>query len=256
MIPLLDEEERAQEVIEKKALYTQSLKEALGKRYVLAKDGLSDQEQDDDTPVAMKYEPMEGDKVEPEIGETDQVQHEAFDRYITARVNLPQGESKAYGTVMGRKRDANGDLVGISHQNSLLDIAIYEVQFDSGDVEEYNANIIAKSIYAQVDDDGYTTYLLHKIIDHHKSGEALKDDDEAILQQGTKLYRTTRGWELCVNWNDDSTSWVPLMELKDLNPIETDEYAKAIGIAKDLAFRWWVPYTLKKRDRLIMAMKK
>ena len=198
MIPLLNEEERAQEVMEKKEFYTQSLKEALRKRYVLAKDSLSGPDQDDDTPVAMKYEPIEEDKVEPEIGEADQVQHEDFDRYITARVNLPQGDSKAYGMVMGRQRDFNGNLIGISHQNPLLDTAIYEVQFDSGDVEEYNANIIAESIYAQVDDDGYTTYLLNEIIDHRKSGVALEDDDEAILQQGTKKYRTTRGWELCV----------------------------------------------------------
>ena len=136
----------------------------------------------------MKYEPMEEDEVEPELGEADQVQHEAFDRYITARVNLSQGDSKAYGTVMGRKRDANGKLVGISHENPLLDTAIYEVQFDSGDVEEYSANIIAESIYAQVDDDG-TTYLLNEIIDHRKSRDAMK----AMMKQFSNKVPSSTG---------------------------------------------------------------
>jgi hypothetical protein len=46
LIPLSAEDERSEAVGERKTLYTASLKEALGKRYVLAKDSLPS---DDDT---------------------------------------------------------------------------------------------------------------------------------------------------------------------------------------------------------------
>ena len=39
--------------------------------------------------------------------------------------------------------------------------------------------------------------------------------------------------------------------LKNLNPIEVAEFAVAGGIDKEPAFTWWVPYTLRRRDRII-----
>ena len=47
-----------------------------------------------------------------------------------------------------------------------------------------------------------------------------------------------------------------LKDMKDSNPIETAEYARAVGIEKQPAFIWWVKHTLKHRDRLLKAMKK
>ncbi len=32
------------------------------------------------------------------------------------------------------------------------------------------------------------------------------------------------------------------------------KYVTALGIADEPAFAWWVPYTLKKRDRIIAAV--
>jgi hypothetical protein len=48
-------------------------------------------------------------------------------------------------------------------------------------------------------------------------------DDVYIINKKTgkkRLKQTTKGWELCVTWNDGSTAWVPLKELKDANPVE------------------------------------
>ena len=39
--------------------------------------------------------------------------------------------------------------------------------------------------------------------------------------------------------------------LKESNPIEVAEYAKILGLANELFFLWWVPFTLKKRDHII-----
>jgi hypothetical protein len=54
---------------------------------------------------------------------------------------------------------------------------LYEVEFDSGETEAYHANIIAESIFARVDDDGYTTFMLKEIIDHKKDATALSMED-------------------------------------------------------------------------------
>ena len=47
-----------------------------------------------------------------------------------------------------------------------------------------------------------------------------------------------------------------LKDMKDANPIETAEYAVANQLVSEPAFSWWVPYTLKTRDRMVKAMKK
>ena len=48
---------------------------------------------------------------------------------------------------------------------------------------------------------------------------------------------------------------MPLEDLKDSHPVEVAEFAKARGISDEPAFAWWVPYTLKKRDVIIVAIK-
>ena len=66
---------------------------------------------------------------------------------------------------------------------------------------------------------------------------------------------TTKGWDLCVLWKDGSTSWVPLKDLKESNPIEVAEFAVAHKIHHEPAFVWWVPKVLKTRQRVLSAVK-
>ena len=258
VFPLTEEEERSELVKERQKSYGLSLKEALGSRYELAKDMKTDPEEE--TPEHIDYEPIlpEDSKVEP-LAEADEVQHEAFDQYISARVCVPQGDNMVYGTVRRRKRDSDGELIGKSNKNPLLDTSLYEVEFDSGETEAYHANIIAESIFARVDDDGYTTFMLKEIIDHKKDATALSMEDAYYTHKHTgkqRLKPTTKGWQLCVRWNDESTTWVPLKDLKESNPIDVAEYAVNMKLVTEPAFAWWVPYTIKKRDRIIKAVKK
>ena len=46
-----------------------------------------------------------------------------------------------------------------------------------------------------------------------------------------------------------------LKDLKDTNPIELAEYAKANNIAEEPAFKWWVTFCLQKRNRIISKTK-
>jgi hypothetical protein len=69
------------------------------------------------------------------------------------------------------------------------------------------------------------------------------------------LLTNTLLMSLRVTWCDGSTSWEALKDLKEANPIETAEYAVAYSLSSLPAFSWWVTYTLKKRDRIISAVK-
>jgi hypothetical protein len=51
------------------------------------------------------------------------------------------------------------------------------------------------------------------------------------------------------------SSWVPLIELKDSNPVELAEYAVANKIDQEPAFHWWVTDVLRKRNRIIAKVK-
>ena len=42
--------------------------------------------------------------------------------------------------------------------------------------------------------------------------------------------------------------------MKESNPIEVVEYAVSQNIQDEPAFKWWVPWTLRKRDRIISAV--
>ena len=44
--------------------------------------------------------------------------------------------------------------------------------------------------------------------------------------------------------------------LKESNPVEVAEYSVSQGIDTQPAFKWWVPYTLKKRDVIISTVMK
>ncbi len=47
---------------------------------------------------------------------------------------------------------------------------------------------------------------------------------------------------------------VSLKVLNESSPLEVAKYATALGIAEESVFAWWVPYTLRKRDRIIAAI--
>ena len=67
--------------------------------------------------------------------------------------------------------------------------------------------------------------------------------------------RTTQGKWLLAEWKDGDQDWIPLKDLKESNPIETAEFAVANGTQDEPAFAWWVPHTLKKRNRITKKVK-
>ena len=66
---------------------------------------------------------------------------------------------------------------------------------------------------------------------------------------------TTKEWQINVQWKDGSTTWSKLKDVKDSYPVELAELAMENGISKEPAFAWWVPFTLKKKARIVAKIK-
>ena len=111
----------------------------------------------------------------------------------------------------------------------------------------------------QVDSDGMSTTLMEAIVDHRRDqSKALHHQDKYVQTKNGRhhLRKTTKGWELLIKWKDKSESWIKLADMKESHPVEVAEYARARGIDKEPAFKWWVPHTLKKRQVILAALKK
>ena len=63
--------------------------------------------------------------------------------------------------------------------------------------------------------------------------------------------RTTRGWEICVQWKDGSTNSIALKDMKDSYPVYLSDYAVTNKVQDEPASSWWVPYALRKRKKII-----
>eukprot|EP00978_Attheya_sp_CCMP212_P012594 scaffold31500_cov55-Attheya_sp.AAC.3 len=77
-----------------------------------------------------------------------------------------------------------------------------------------------------------------------------------VGKNGNKhMRRTTKGWKLLVKWKDGSSYWLPLADLKELDPVQAAEYAVANKLENEPAFAWWVKETIKRLDRIISQVK-
>ena len=108
----------------------------------------------------------------------------------------------------------------------------------------------------QVDADGYHRQSLEGILDHSSDNRAVEKKNKCIFsKRGRRSMRqTTVGWKFRVKWKDGNTTWISLKDLKEYNPIEVSEYVTAHSIQNEPAFTWWVPFKLRKRDRIISSV--
>jgi hypothetical protein len=190
--------------------------------------------------------------LDPDHGDLE-VTPEMGDNYLNAEISVPQGGTLAKGRITSRKRDNNGDPVGLANVNPILDTREYTFTFNAGDETVLNANLIAEGLYAQCNPDGNQYVILDSIIDHRRLDTALRPSDQKVVRPDGRTYMkcSTIGWQVCCQWKDGSTSRENLADLKESHPLESAEYAVTQGIDHKPAFNWWVPHVLKKRDRII-----
>ena len=185
-------------------------------------------------------------------------QQPAFDKIINAEVMIQNGDEMVMGKVTRRSLDADGRMTGTYHDNLFLNTITYDVEFPDGQVKEYGANIIAENMLTQVDSDGYSLSLMDSIINHQRDpSQAIPMEDKYITTKSgqKRLRKTTKGWKLLIKWKDKSKAWINLADMKEAHPVETAEYTRARGISNEPAFAWWVPYSLRKREIILAAVK-
>ena len=184
---------------------------------------------------------------------------DTFDDYLSMVVGLPRGDDNALhqAKVKERVKDEDGIPIGKRNNNPLMDSRMYEVEFLDGSIEILTANIIAENLLAQVDSEGHRQLLLKEIIDHRTDGTELKKENGYFkTPQGTRRKkRTTRGWELCLEWKDGSQTWVAMKDVKNASPIELAEYAIRNGLKDEPAFAWWIGHEMRKRNHIIAKLK-
>jgi len=100
--------------------------------------------------------------------------------------------------------------------------------------------------------------LLTDMVDHRRDERAIDKHDAFLVTMKNGVKRrleTTQGWQLLCEWKDGSSNWVALKDAQQSYPVLVAEYAIANRIDDKLAFAWWVPGVIKKRDRIIAKVK-
>ena len=167
---------------------------------------------------------------------TNDVSSDAFDKFLGIYLELPDddGESKVLGRVKDRKRDHDGVLIGKSHDNPVLNTAVYNIETPDGNIHEYTANVIAQNLWNQVDDDGYNYNSLYEVIGHRRNDDAISQE-AGFFETSNGIRRkviTTKGWDFNVKWESGETSYISLKDIKEHNPAEIAEYVLANKLEK------------------------
>ena len=203
-----------------------------------------------------KGQPITRPDVDEFISSNDSLSVEDDDKYISMKVLLPIEGSKQEATVLSRKRLQDGTLKGTSSNNPILDTREYTVQFADGTYADYSANVLIENLHEHIDNYG-SSHDIIKDITNHRFAEDTIPISKGIYttEYGTKRrVITTKGCDLYIEWTNGTSSWLPLRDLKESDPIRVAEYATSREIDNMPAFAWWVPHTLKKRDKIIKSV--
>jgi hypothetical protein len=130
----------------------------------------------DDEPTSI---PAEGEELMPPEAD-EHYSPKAYDQYLTASVLMDRGGETMLRTVKNRKRDSEGNPVGCSNMNPILDTREYEIEFPDGSIDALTANSIAECSCSQINKEGRSYSILSKIMDHCKDGHAILGDDAKI----------------------------------------------------------------------------
>ena len=107
--------------------------------------------------------------------------------------------------------------IGNTNDNPGLDTRIYEVEYPDRYKAALAKNTIALNFFDQVDAEGNIYVLFDKIVDHRIYGTEIKLDEQFITSSNSshRIRSITKGWEVLVQWKDDSSTWEILKDMKE-----------------------------------------
>ena len=113
-------------------------------------------------------------------------------------------------------------------------------------------------MYTQLDPAGHANGIIDSNIDFKKDDNALSKDDIYVTTKSRRhrIREKISGWNFLVQFKDGIDVCMPLKLLTESNPLEVAEFVTARGIAEEPAFCWWIPYTLRSRNRIIPTVNK
>ena len=153
--------------------------------------------------------------------------------------------------VVDRSKEDNGNIISKYDSNAILNTMVYNVKFPDGSIYKYGTNIIAYNIYSQVYSEVFSHPIPSGILDFAKDTTAVQKGDQYIITNSRQLrmIKSTVRWNLLISWKGGSKQWIPLLVMKEYNPIEVAKFTTSHDIYDEPTFVWWVPYTLQKRDK-------
>ena len=134
---------------------------------------------------------------------------------------------------------------------------MYEFEYIDGHKASLNAKAMAQNMFTRVDNEENIHVLFYKIIDHCCTAIALKKAGTFIVASSGNRQRqeTTKEWDMLFQWNDGSTTLIPLKDIKESYPVQVSEYATLTQIQEEPSFAWWVPHVMQKRNRIVAKVK-
>ena len=114
------------------------------------------------------------------------------DAYLNMELALPRADDiePQFAHVTKRLKDAEGRPIGVANEGPKLDTCMYELEYHDGYKESLSSNMIAQTLFAQVDNEGNCHVLLDAIIDNRVDGSELNGDGEFItISSGTQRRR-------------------------------------------------------------------
>ena len=154
---------------------------------------------------------LDADVVTPEADAIDSQgrpinQQSIADLLINADVLLDQGETQQMARVIRRSIDAEGKVIG--NLDGSLKTLVYDVEFPDGALKQYSGNVIAENLLSQVDQSGYHTQHLRRILAHKRlDGAVSKEDGYFTTKRGVRRRcQTTVGWTFLCEWRDGTSS--------------------------------------------------
>jgi len=108
-------------------------------------------------------EPLEPQAI---MQDQDVIETDVYNELLLTDPILSHDGKLARATILGRKHDPNGNLIGHYHPNPLLNTWVYLASFPDGHIAEYSANLITEALYNNIAEDGTDQLLFDSIIGH------------------------------------------------------------------------------------------